>query len=180
MVLGNPRRYLVAAAALLVLVAVAIWIIVAVPASAAANATYSPRLASSDASSTKLAGGEAQTARLRTESFKKYTPVPKPVRVTRAAGASARSARMGGSGEVAAARTILAGLIAKHPILAGSTVDFGDARGYQAICYYKGGRIVISPTHTASLERILNHEIWHIIDWRDNGRIDWGENIPPK
>jgi predicted SprT family Zn-dependent metalloprotease len=65
-------------------------------------------------------------------------------------------------------------------VLAGATVSFGDARGYQAICYYKSGRIVISPSHTASLERIIGHEIWHIIDWRDNGRIDWGENVPPK
>ncbi|PKQ10352.1 MAG: hypothetical protein CVT69_00130 [Actinobacteria bacterium HGW-Actinobacteria-9] len=78
------------------------------------------------------------------------------------------------------ARTILAGLIAKYPILQGTTVTMGDARGYQAIALYKSGQIIISPTHTASLERILNHEIWHIIDWRDNGVIDWGENVPPK
>jgi hypothetical protein len=26
----------------------------------------------------------------------------------------------------------------------------------------------------------MAHEIWHIIDWRDNGRIDWGENVPPR
>ncbi len=58
-------------------------------------------------------------------------------------------------------------------------MSFGDTKGYQAICYYKSGRIVINPNHTASLSRILNHEVWHIIDWRDNGRIDWGENVPP-
>ena len=52
-------------------------------------------------------------------------------------------------------------------------------QGRQAIAYYKSGRIVISPSHTASLSRILNHEVWHIIDYRDNGVIDWGENIPP-
>ena len=25
----------------------------------------------------------------------------------------------------------------------------------------------------------MAHEIWHTIDWRDNGVIDWGENVPP-
>jgi len=80
--------------------------------------------------------------------------------------------------ETAAARSILARYIAKYPILSGSTVTFGDAKGYQAICYYQSGRIVISPTHTSSLERIIAHEVGHILDWRDNGVIDWGENIP--
>lgn len=84
-----------------------------------------------------------------------------------------------GTSNITRARAILAGLIARYPILKGTTVQFGDARGYQAIVYYKSGRIIISPNHTASLERILNHEIWHIIDWRDNGRIDWGERVPP-
>lgn len=80
----------------------------------------------------------------------------------------------------AKAQSILAGYIAQYPILAGTTVTFGDAKGHQAICYYKSGRIVISPTHTASLESIIGHEVWHVIDWRDNGVIDWGENIPPR
>lgn len=82
--------------------------------------------------------------------------------------------------EEARARQLLAGYISKYPILAGTTVSFGDARGYQAISYYQSGRIVISKTHSASLERIIAHEIWHIIDWRDNNRIDWGENVPPR
>jgi len=80
--------------------------------------------------------------------------------------------------ESAQAKAILAGLIGRYPILQGTTVSFGDARGYQAIALYKSGRIVINPAHTASLSRILDHEVWHIIDWRDNGVIDWGENIP--
>ncbi len=80
---------------------------------------------------------------------------------------------------LARARAILTDRIARFPILRGTTVEFGDARGYQAIALYKSGRIIISPTHTASLERIIDHEIWHIIDWRDNGSIDWGENVPP-
>jgi len=86
--------------------------------------------------------------------------------------------RAAAGSETAQAKAILAGLIAKHPILQGTTVSFGDARGYQAIALYKSGRIVISSSHTATLTRILNHEVGHIIDWRDNGVIDWGENIP--
>jgi hypothetical protein len=96
-------------------------------------------------------------------------------RITRVSGPATT-----GNSELAQAQSILAGLVAQHPILKGTTVEFGDARGYQAIAYYQSGRIVISPTHTASLNTILNHEIWHIIDWRDNGRIDWGENVPPR
>jgi len=83
------------------------------------------------------------------------------------------------SGELGKAKSILAGLIAKYPTLKGTTVTMGTTpNGYQAVCYYKSGRIVVNPKHTASLTTILNHEVWHVIDWRDNGRIDWGENIP--
>ncbi len=68
-----------------------------------------------------------------------------------------------------------------YPILRGTTVEVGDTRGNpQAIVYYKSGRIIINANHTVSLERIIDHEIWHIIDWRDNGQINWGENVPPK
>lgn len=88
--------------------------------------------------------------------------------------------RAAAGSESAQAKAILAGLIAKYPILQGTTVTFGDARGYQAIALYKSGRIIINPAHTTSLSRILNHEVWHVIDWRDNGSIDWGENIPPR
>jgi len=100
---------------------------------------------------------------------------------TQAAEATDRVGRVSGSstGEQAEAEAILAGLIKQYPILKGTTVTFGDAKGYQAIAYYTSGRIVISSTHTASLNTILNHEVWHIIDWRDNGQIDWGENVPP-
>jgi len=83
------------------------------------------------------------------------------------------------SSSPARARDILASYKARYPILAGVTVEFGNARGFQAIAYYRTGRIVINPSHTASLARIIEHEVWHIIDWRDNNRIDWGENIPP-
>jgi hypothetical protein len=82
---------------------------------------------------------------------------------------------------LAHARSLLASRISTYPILEGSTVEFGDTQGNpQGICFYQSGRIVINPDHTVSLERIIDHEIWHIIDWRDNGRIDWGENVPPR
>jgi hypothetical protein len=83
-------------------------------------------------------------------------------------------------GDAARAKAILASLKARYPrYLSGVTVSMGNASGYQAVAYYTSGRIVISPKHKASLERILDHEIWHIIDWRDNGRIDWREKVPP-
>jgi hypothetical protein len=82
--------------------------------------------------------------------------------------------------ETAQAQAILASLQARYPrYLEGVTVSFGNASGYQAVAYYTSGRIVISPKHRASLDRILKHEVWHIIDWRDNGRIDWREKVPP-
>ncbi|TDB36879.1 MAG: hypothetical protein D9V44_10240 [Actinobacteria bacterium] len=101
-----------------------------------------------------------------------------------AAGSSSKSSRAAAykataTGELAQAKSILAGLIAKHPILKGTTVSIGTTPGgYQAVAYYQSGRIIVSSSHTASLSRILNHEVWHIIDWRDNGRIDWGESVP--
>lgn len=92
---------------------------------------------------------------------------------------SRATAFVNSTGELAKAQSILAGLIAKYPVLAGTTVSMGSTPGgYQAVCYYKSGRIVVNPNHTANLTTILTHEVWHVIDWRDNGRIDWGENIP--
>ncbi|MDO8915939.1 MAG: hypothetical protein Q7W16_07655 [Coriobacteriia bacterium] len=93
---------------------------------------------------------------------------------------AAKTAKISGGSELTQAQSILASLRSRYPrYLSGATVSIGSAKGYQAISYYTSGRIVISPTHRASLERILAHEIWHIIDWRDNGRIDWGERVPP-
>jgi hypothetical protein len=80
----------------------------------------------------------------------------------------------------ALAQALLDGYKAQYPrYLGGATVEFGNAMGYQAISYYTIGRIVISPTHSASVQVIVAHEIWHIIDWQDNNAIDWGESIPP-
>jgi hypothetical protein len=78
------------------------------------------------------------------------------------------------------ARESLEELQEKYDYLDGVTVSGGATpSGHEAVAYYREGRIVISPTRSASVEDILAHEVWHIIDWRDNGRIDWGENVPP-
>lgn len=135
------------------------------------EAAESPRVAATEAAPF---GDSLQPAK------KAATPIaPKPTAATYGSGGTTSSSGSSSGGSVSRARSILAGYISRYPILQGSTVSFGDARGYQAICYYKSGRIVISRSHTVSLERILAHEVWHIIDWRDNGRIDWGENVPP-
>jgi len=139
------------------------------------------------ATGTKLAATTEQplstgfTPRARTQTTIAPVTTTRTTTRTVSTGTSAAAPAAAPAGdELAEAQAILAGLIGQYPILAGTTVSFGDANGYQAIAYYKSGRIVISPTHTASLSRILNHEVWHIIDWRDNGVIDWGENVPPK
>jgi hypothetical protein len=51
--------------------------------------------------------------------------------------------------------------------------------GEEAVSYYKQGVIMLSTKRTVSIDRLLAHEIWHVIDWRDNGRLDWGEDLPP-
>jgi len=156
-----------------------------------------PRLEAVDAT-TKTIDAPDAAALVVDATLKQATPIAEPEpaaamrtgRTTRTARSSSSTrttattskpaaAKPAGS-ELSQARSILAGLIAKHPILRGTTVSFGDARGYQAIALYTSGRIIISPSHSASLTRILNHEVWHIIDWRDNGRIDWGESVPPR
>jgi len=183
-------------AATTVLVAVTITLIAGlvpnvVAAQAATDApVFQSRLVAS-ATAGKLAAASTEplsfTPRARTSTY--IAPVvvqTSTVRSTRTASSSSTgastataSAPAASGDETAQAQSILAGLIGQYPILAGTTVTFGDAKGSQAIAYYKSGRIVISPSHTASLSRILNHEVWHIIDYRDNGVIDWGENVPP-
>lgn len=66
------------------------------------------------------------------------------------------------------------------PLLAGTVAEISEnTSGHQAIVYYKSGRIVINPNHTANLQRIVAHEVYHIYDWRDNNVINWGEYLPP-
>jgi hypothetical protein len=83
------------------------------------------------------------------------------------------------SDDLATAKSVLASLQAKYRYLDGVTVRIDDTpKNYQAVAYMGRGIIVINPNHTASISTILKHEIWHIIDYRDNGTIDWGENVP--
>lgn len=147
-------------------------------AEAAESATrLSSSLEAATRTTTKVSATESATVRSVVAARRKNSTA---VRTAAARTPRVAAAASSSTGELARAKSILAGYVAKYPILAGATVSFGDARGYQAICYYKSGRIVISPSHSASLDRIIAHEIWHIIDWRDNGRIDWGENVPPQ
>ena len=77
------------------------------------------------------------------------------------------------------ANALLADLKAKYRYLDGTTVRIGTTpNGEQAIAYYTEGQIVISRSHTVSLEKILAHEIWHIIDWRSNGQPPLGRECP--
>lgn len=163
------KKYAVRFAAIAMLAAVAALVFgLAAPAGAADS--YTPALAPAAQAAPKVAVTAAA-----------YTPkiaAKRAARIAKAKALSSSGSTASGT-EEARARAILAGLIAKYPILKGTTVSIGDARGYQAIAFYQSGRIVISRTHTATLERILGHEIWHIIDYRDNGKINWGESVPP-
>jgi len=81
----------------------------------------------------------------------------------------------------ARAQEILAQLAETYPSLEGVSVRIGDTpKDEEAVAYYTAGEIVIDRDHTVGIDRILAHEIWHVIDWRDNGRLDWGENLPPR
>lgn len=164
------KKHAIRFTAIAMLAAVAA-LVLGLAAPAGAADAYTPALAPTAQLAPKVAVASAA-----------YTPRIASKRAARIARAKALAAASGSTtsgSEDTRARAILAGLIAKYPILKGTTVSIGDARGYQAIAYYQSGRIVISRTHTASLERILNHEVWHIIDYRDNGKINWGENVPP-
>lgn len=169
------------------LVAAATMLAGAAPASAAQNSGVAARAAfvtrlRTEAPAAKFQTATQATAALTAPAAKSAAPVKALVASTavKATGTTSVATKRTAGTEQAQAKAILAGLVAKYPILQGTTVTFGDARGYQAIALYKSGRIIINPNHTTSLSRILNHEVWHVIDWRDNGRIDWNENIPPR
>lgn len=151
-----------------------------------APADYSPSLAAAAPADSRIAAADAagyapRTSVKRVSSVLKKRTAKRKVRGTKrvAVAAPAPAPATTALSEADRAKQILAGLVSKYPILEGTTVEMGYAQGYQAICYYRSGRIVISPTHTATLERILNHEIWHVIDFRADGAINWGENLPP-
>lgn len=174
-----PSQRITATISTIVLIAAMLGAIALLAAPAGASASFSPQLEPAVAPTEKFAPMTvASTTQLTNTAAKAATKIT--TSRTAATKLRVKTRAMTPSGEQAKAQSLLNSYIAKYPILKGSTVEFGDARGYQAIAYYQSGRIVISRSHTASLERIIGHEIWHIIDWRDNGRIDWGENVPPK
>jgi hypothetical protein len=102
-----------------------------------------------------------------------------PLAASPAPGDGASDSRDRASDEREAER-VLATLAATYRGLDGVTVMIGATpNGEQAVAYYTEGRIVISETRSASIEEILAHEVWHVIDWRDDGRLDWAEDLPP-
>jgi hypothetical protein len=109
-----------------------------------------------------------------TRSTTAYAPLSVPAKAT-------ASVPSHGAADTLAAKKALAKLAKQYDGLKGVTVSIGKTPdGSQAVAYYTTGQIVISPTHVAGVEKILAHEVWHVIDWRDNGRLDWGEDLPPR
>lgn len=71
------------------------------------------------------------------------------------------------------AEQILAYYISKYPILKGVKIYVRDCpNNWQGCAYYTKGVILIDPDHTAPLEKIIAHEVKHILDWRTDGVID--------
>lgn len=150
---------------------------------AGAAGSYRPALNPALTPVAKFESSDVSAAFTTAAAAKRITPIAAPVTQAQTTRVMTRRPASSVSAPAASnqqeAQRILDRLIATYPILRGTTVTFGDAKGHQAIAYYTSGRIVISATHTASLQRIIEHEIWHIIDWRDNGKINWGESVPP-
>jgi len=105
---------------------------------------------------------------------------PEPSAAMTVSSAPQPPADTGADDDAARAAEVLEGLAAEYRDLDGVTVVMGETpKGEEAVSYYTVGEIVIDRDHTVSIEKILAHEIWHVIDWRDNGRLDWGEDLPP-
>ena len=171
------KKYAVRFTAIAMLTAVAASVL-GLAAPAGATDVYTPALAPTVQVAPKVAvSSAAYTPRIATKRAARIAKAKAAAKAKATVKASSVSTKR--VSKAAKARAILAGLTKKYPILQGTTVTIGDARGHQAIAFYQSGRIVISRTHKASLTRILNHEIWHIIDYRDNGKMNWGENVPP-
>lgn len=80
----------------------------------------------------------------------------------------------------ARAQRIFGQLAEKYRLLDDVTITMGvTPNDEEAVAYYTDGQIVINRAHSVSVDEILAHEVWHIIDWRDNGCIDWAEDLPP-
>lgn len=79
--------------------------------------------------------------------------------------------------ELVAAQQILDKQIIKNPILKGTTIFIRDCpNNWQGCAFYELGIIWIDPDHRAPLEEIVIHECNHIIDWREDGDIDYDDS----
>lgn len=79
----------------------------------------------------------------------------------------------GGYSEQEQANAILAGIIAQYPILQGTVVYIQQTpNGWEGAAYYKSGVILVNPNHTYPLYDIIYHEAMHVLDWREDGKID--------
>ena len=78
--------------------------------------------------------------------------------------------------ELVLVQQILAYQIVRNPILQGAKVYIQDCpNNWQGCAFYESGTIWIDPDHSASLEKIIIHECNHIIDWRQDGDIDYND-----
>jgi len=107
-------------------------------------------------------------------------PAPRSEAAPLAAAEAPKPASSDVEDETLKANEVFDGLAAQYQHLDGVKIVMGETpKGEEAVSYYTVGEIVIDRDHTVSIEKILAHEIWHVIDWRDNGRLDWGEDLPP-
>lgn len=120
------------------------------------------------------------------ELFPGYTKEGPAFYATPATGSSSEVAAAPVNSNQATADSILQTYINKCPtLLEGATVSFGDTTSpnYLAISRYTLKEIIIranyNPVTDTSLSYIIKHEVWHILDFAINQKIDWGENIPP-
>jgi hypothetical protein len=74
------------------------------------------------------------------------------------------------------AEEILAYYISRYPILQGVRIYVRDCpNNWEGCAYYTKGIILVDPDHRHSLEEIIAHEVKHIIDWREDGKIDYND-----
>jgi len=107
-------------------------------------------------------------------------PLAAVVSASSASGTAREASDRDTSADARRAKAALARLSANYRYLEDVTVTIGDTpNGEEAVAYYSEGRIVIDRAHSVGVDAILAHEVWHVIDWRDNGRMDWGEKLPP-
>lgn len=74
------------------------------------------------------------------------------------------------------AEQILSYYIKKYPILAGVKIYVRDCpNNWEGCAYYTKGIILVDPDHKHTLEEIIAHEVRHIIDWREDNKIDYND-----